>query len=97
MDNFLYGNIQIARITLRNLPTSVQIWSYLMVFVPILCIPVYAIYKLFVTPGRNFDEVKTKGMFETSELLFVFQRLQQAVKPEELLLEHIHSRSVGAY
>ncbi len=57
MDNFLFGNIEIKRINLRNLPTKVQVWSYLMVFVPILCIPGYALYKLVITPGRDFDEV----------------------------------------
>ncbi|CAF1561762.1 unnamed protein product [Rotaria sordida] len=56
MNNLLVGNIQIKRINLRNLPTIVQVWSYLMVFVPILCIPGYAIYKLIVTPGKDFDE-----------------------------------------
>ncbi|CAF2973352.1 unnamed protein product [Rotaria sp. Silwood2] len=56
MDNLLFGNIQIKRISLRDLPTTVQVWSYLMVFVPILCIPAYAIYKLIVTPGKSFDE-----------------------------------------
>jgi hypothetical protein len=58
MNNFLFGTIEIKGINLRNLPTKVQVWSYLMVFVPILCIPAYAIYKLLVTPGRDFDEVK---------------------------------------
>jgi hypothetical protein len=57
MDNFLFGNIEIKRVNLRNLPTKVQVWSYLMVFVPILCIPGYALYKLVITPGRDFDEV----------------------------------------
>ncbi|CAF0804036.1 unnamed protein product [Rotaria sp. Silwood1] len=56
MDNLLFGNIRIKRLSLRNLPTIVQVWSYLMVFVPILCIPAYAIYKLIVTPGKDFDE-----------------------------------------
>ena len=57
MDNFLFGNIEIKRISFRNLPTNVQVWSYLMVFVPMLCIPVYAVYKLIITPGKDFDEV----------------------------------------
>ncbi|CAF3746225.1 unnamed protein product [Rotaria socialis] len=56
MSNLLAGNIEIKRVNLRNLPTNVQIWSYLIVFVPILCIPAYAVYKLIITPGRNFDE-----------------------------------------
>lgn len=57
MDNFLFGTIEIKRMNLRDLPRNVQIWSYLMVFMPILCIPTYAIYKLIITPGRTFDEV----------------------------------------
>jgi hypothetical protein len=57
MNTFLFGNIEIKRINLRDLPTKVQVWSYLMVFVPILCIPGYALYKLVITPGRDFDEV----------------------------------------
>ena len=57
MDNFLFGTIEIKRMNLRSLPRNVQIWSYLMVFLPILCIPTYAIYKLIITPGRTFDEV----------------------------------------
>ena len=58
MDNFLFGTIPIKKTNLKDLPINVQIWSYLMVLLPILCIPVYAIYKLLITPGRNFDEVK---------------------------------------
>lgn len=57
MDNFLFGTVEIKRMNLRNLPFKVQLWSYLMVFVPILCIPGYAIYKILITPGRDFDEV----------------------------------------
>jgi hypothetical protein len=57
MDNFLFGTIEIKRMNLRDLPRNVQIWSYLMVFMPILCIPAYAIYKLIITPGKTFDEV----------------------------------------
>ncbi|UJR09278.1 hypothetical protein I4U23_013523 [Adineta vaga] len=56
MDNFLFGTILIKKTNLRDLPVHVQIWSYLMVFVPMLCIPAYAIYKLIVTPGKTFDE-----------------------------------------
>ncbi|CAF1589836.1 unnamed protein product [Adineta ricciae] len=56
MDNFLFGNMEIKRISFRNLPTNVQVWSYLMVFVPMLCIPAYAVYKLIITPGKDFDE-----------------------------------------
>ncbi|UJR36888.1 hypothetical protein I4U23_029601 [Adineta vaga] len=56
MDNFLLGNIEIKRIRFKNLPTKVQIWSYLMVYVPMLCIPAYALYKLIITPGKDFDE-----------------------------------------
>jgi hypothetical protein len=57
MDNFLFGNIMIKQVNLRDLPIKVQIWSYLMVFVPMLCIPAYAVYKLIITPGKDFDEV----------------------------------------
>jgi hypothetical protein len=60
MDNFLFGTVQIKKYTLRELPINVQIWSYLMVFLPMLCIPAYAIYKLLITPGKDFDEVKKK-------------------------------------
>jgi len=72
MDNFLFGNIEIKRINLRNLPVNVQIWSYLMVFVPILCIPGYAIYKLLITPGRDFDEVNEIFLIEKEILLYFF-------------------------
>jgi len=71
MDNFLFGNIEIKRINLRNLPIKVQIWSYIMVFVPILCIPGYAIYKLIITPGRDFDEVN-KIFLIKKKFCFVF-------------------------
>lgn len=57
MDNFLLGNISIKGITFKKLPRNVQIWSYLMVFVPMLCIPAYAVYKSIITPGKDFDEV----------------------------------------
>jgi hypothetical protein len=57
MDNFLFGPVDIKGTNLRNLPTNVQVWSYLIVFLPILCVPGYAIYKLLITPGKNFDEV----------------------------------------
>ncbi len=70
MDNFLLGNIEIKRTKFRNLPTKVQVWSYLMVFVPILCIPAYAIYKLFTTPGRDFDEVNKIFLIKNSFLFF---------------------------
>ncbi|CAF3768290.1 unnamed protein product [Adineta steineri] len=56
MNTFLSGNIEIKKINLNDLPTNVKIWSYLMVFVPMLCIPGYAIYKLIITPGKDFDE-----------------------------------------
>ncbi|CAF4985259.1 unnamed protein product, partial [Rotaria sp. Silwood1] len=78
MNNFLSGTTLIKTTYLKDLPISIQIWSYLMVFLPMLCIPGYAIYKLFITPGKNFDE-----------------RLERAIKPEEPLLELIHSRSTG--
>lgn len=58
MNSFLSGTIEIKGVNLRKLPIKVQIVSYLMVFVPMLCIPAYAIYKLIITPGRNFDEVR---------------------------------------
>jgi hypothetical protein len=57
MNAFLLGDLDIKRAKLRDLPTKVQVWSYLMVFVPMLCIPAYAIYKLIITPGQNFDDV----------------------------------------
>lgn len=57
MKSFIEGGILIKESRLRDLPLKVRIWSYIMVFVPILCIPTYAIYKLIITPGRNFDEV----------------------------------------
>jgi len=60
MDNFLFGKIPIKKTFLKDLPTNVQIWSYFMVFLPMLCIPGYAIYKLFITPGKTFEEVKQK-------------------------------------
>ena len=58
MDNFLFGTIMIKGVHFRDLPTGVQVWSYFMVFLPILCIPGYAIYKLIITPGKDFDEVQ---------------------------------------
>jgi hypothetical protein len=58
MDNFLFGKILIKKTNLQDLPTNVRVWSYLMVFLPMLCIPGYAIYKLLITPGKTFDEVK---------------------------------------
>lgn len=58
MDNFLFGTIWIKRTKLRDLPVQVQVCSYLMVFVPMLCIPAYAVYKLIITPGKTFDEVR---------------------------------------
>jgi len=58
MKTFLFGNILIKKRNLRDLSMNVQVWSYLMVFLPILCIPGYAIYKLLITPGKTFDEVK---------------------------------------
>jgi hypothetical protein len=58
MKTFLFGPILIKRRNLKDLSTNVQVWSYLMVFLPILCIPGYAIYKLLITPGKTFDEVK---------------------------------------
>lgn len=58
MKSFIQGDAIIKQTRLRDLPLKVQIWSYFMVFVPILCIPGYAIYKLIITPGRNFDEVE---------------------------------------
>lgn len=72
MDNFLFGTIEIKRINLRNLPINVQIWSYLMVFVPILCIPGYAIYKLIITPGKDFDEVNQIFFFNTKRIFVNF-------------------------
>ncbi len=60
MDNFISGKIQIKKLNFEDLPINVQIWSYLMVFLPMLCIPGYAIYKLIITPGKTFDEVKNK-------------------------------------
>ena len=60
MKSFIQGDVTIKQVQLKNLPLKVQIYSYCMVFVPILCIPGYAIYKLIITPGRDFDEVKSK-------------------------------------
>ncbi|CAF1439591.1 unnamed protein product [Adineta steineri] len=56
MNNFLFGQILIKKVDLSDLPLNVRIWSNLMVFLPMLCIPGYAIYKLIVTPGKTFDE-----------------------------------------
>ncbi|CAF1187255.1 unnamed protein product [Rotaria sordida] len=56
MSNFLAGTIPIKATDLKDLPIPIQIWSYLMVFLPMLCIPGYAIYKLLITPGKTFDE-----------------------------------------
>jgi hypothetical protein len=58
MENFLRGKFQIKSIVFDELPMNVKIWSYVMVMSPILCIPTYAIYKLLITPGKTFDEVK---------------------------------------
>ena len=66
MDNFLFGTILIRKVNLRDLPINVQVWSYLMVFVPMLCIPGYAIYKLIITPGKTFDEVRKASMHSNS-------------------------------
>lgn len=67
------GNVTIKRDNLRDLPTSVQVWSYLIVFVPILCIPAYAVYKLIITPGRTLDEVyKTDFRKRKCFLEFIF-------------------------
>ena len=57
MKTFLLGTIEIKGVQLQNLPTHVQIWSYIIVFAPILCIPAYAIFKIMISPGRDFDEV----------------------------------------
>ena len=57
MKSFFDGGVIIKGKEFSTFPTNVQVWSYLMVFVPILCIPGYAIYKLIVTPGKDFDEV----------------------------------------
>jgi hypothetical protein len=58
MKGFLFGPIKIKQKELTDLPINVQVWSYLMVFSPMLCIPAYAIFKLLITPGKTFDEVK---------------------------------------
>ncbi len=58
MENFLRGEFPIKSMLFKELPTHVKIWSYVMVMAPILCIPGYAIYKLIITPGKTFDEVK---------------------------------------
>lgn len=60
MKSFIQGDAVIKQTKLRHLPLKVQIWSYFMVFVPILCIPGYAIYKLIITPGRTFEEVENR-------------------------------------
>jgi hypothetical protein len=51
------GDVEVKQSKIKTLPTKVQVWSYLMVFVPILCIPTYAIYKIIITPGRDIEEV----------------------------------------
>ena len=95
MENLLSGNIRIKEINFRNLPIRVQILSYLMVFVPILCIPGYAIYKLWVTPGQDLDEVNKEKFISCNKLLgsFALQRLQRSVQFEESFVEHTHRQS----
>ena len=46
--------------------------SYVMVLSPISCIPGYAIYKLIITPGRTFYEVKPLDFEEEESNLFIF-------------------------
>lgn len=58
MKTFLSGENIIKGMKLSKLPMRVQVWSFLMVFTPILCIPAYAAYKIWITPGKDFDEVK---------------------------------------
>ncbi|CAF1232496.1 unnamed protein product, partial [Didymodactylos carnosus] len=69
MDNYLSGDITIKKVALKNLPLRVRVFSNLMVFVPILCIPAYAIYKLIITPGRNFDERLSRAVRPEEPLL----------------------------
>lgn len=71
MKDFLFGNLEIKRIKLRDLPVHVQVWSYLIVFVPILCIPGYAIYKLMISPGNDISEVRRKEKRSNGENRFV--------------------------
>ncbi len=72
MTNIFSGTIRIKSSNLRDLPIKAQVCSYLMAFVPILCIPIYAIYKLFVTPARNFDEVKSQDTIKINEQCLLF-------------------------
>lgn len=67
MKTFLEGGVVIKGKEFSAFPTNVQIWSYLMVFVPMLCIPGYAIYKLLVTPGKDFDEVLVHPLLRWSD------------------------------
>jgi len=69
MENFLTGKTRVKRYEFDDLPLSVKIISYLMVFLPILCIPGYAIYKIIITPGHTFDEVRY--FIEIDLLIFV--------------------------
>ena len=102
MDNFLFGTVEIKRMNLRNLPAKVQIWSYLMVFVPILCIPGYAIYKILITPGRDFDEVgasnamanrERKDFYSSSAFNELFDRKSQPSNAFNLDRIRINSRT----
>ena len=96
MDNFLFGTILIKRTSLRDLPVNVQIWSYLMVFAPMLCIPAYAIYKLYITPGKTFDEVRAMPCYWTDETSYfmcfsVFN--EQLSQRSPCLISSVHDQS----
>ncbi|CAF1327089.1 unnamed protein product [Adineta ricciae] len=83
MDNFLFGTILIKRTNLRDLPTNVQIWSYLMVFAPMLCIPAYAIYKLYITPGKTFDERLQRAVKPEEPLLDLIRSRSAAEQQQQ--------------
>lgn len=98
MSNFLAGTVPIKTTELKDLPMSIQIWSYLMVFLPMLCIPGYAIYKLIITPGKNFDEVKDfylNKLIKICDSFIYFKRLQRAVQPEEPAIDFSQSESTA--
>ena len=87
MGNFLFGTIKIKGTNLRSLPINVQVWSYLMVFLPILCIPGYAIYKLIITPGKNICEVSSSRI-RTGDIRFCSSVSSVYNEPVDLKKSH---------
>ncbi|CAF4871975.1 unnamed protein product [Rotaria socialis] len=84
MSNFLAGTIAIKTTDLKDLPFTIQVWSYLMVFLPMLCIPGYAIYKLIITPGKTFDERLQRAVTPEEPILELIQyRLDAAQKQQQ--------------